>query len=239
MVRRRLRSTGRHLRYAWRAGRLRKRITRGRCGGPSALMALALGEEHQKSGLKFTGFSEEHKPSAEKRVQVAIAAIRLKRAGRLLGLVVILLVNCVAAVPQADRIVVLKGERKLILYRNGTILKSYKIALGPNSVGPKQKQGDHRTPEGLYQIDSKNAHSRFHLALHVSYPDQQDRERARKMGVKAGGDIMIHGLPDRYAFMGTLHTKYDWTDGCIAVSNSEIEEIWKLVPVGTPVEIKP
>ncbi len=125
------------------------------------------------------------------------------------------------------------------LLREGKVLKTYKIALGPNSVGPKTRQGDHRTPEGIYRIDSKNAHSKFHLALHVSHPDAKDRERARKLGVSPGGDIMIHGLPDQYAYLGPLQSKYDWTDGCIAVSNAEIEEIWKLVPVGTEVEIRP
>lgn len=140
---------------------------------------------------------------------------------------------------QADRIIVYKAQRKMELLRDGKVIKSYKIALGSNPVGPKTRQGDHRTPEGVYRIDAKNAHSHYHLALHVSYPDAKDRERARKLGVSPGGDIMIHGLPDRYAYLGLLQSKYDWTDGCIAVSNSEIEEIWKLVPVETPVEIRP
>lgn len=149
-------------------------------------------------------------------------------------------VFCSAATPlQADRIVVYKARRTMELYHAGKLIKSYKIALGPNSVGPKTRQGDHRTPEGVYRIDSRNAHSRFHLSLHVSYPDAKDRERARRLGVNPGGDIMIHGLPDQYAFLGSLQSKYDWTDGCIAVSNAEIEEIWKLVPVGTEIEIKP
>lgn len=140
---------------------------------------------------------------------------------------------------QADRIVVLKSERKLLLYSHDKLFKTYKVALGPNSVGPKTKQGDHRTPEGTYRIDSRNSRSRYHLALHISYPSSEDRNRARKLGVSPGGDIMIHGLPDAYAYLGALHTKYDWTDGCIAVSNAEIEEIWKLVPTGTAIEIKP
>lgn len=140
---------------------------------------------------------------------------------------------------QADHIIVYKSQRKMELLTNGKVIKSYKIALGGNPVGAKTRQGDHRTPEGIYRIDAKNAHSRFHLALHVSYPNAEDRERARKLGVSPGGDIMIHGLPDRYAHLGSLQSHYDWTDGCIAVSNSEIEEIWKLVPVGTEVEIRP
>ena len=144
-----------------------------------------------------------------------------------------------SATLQADRIVVHKAQRTMELYSRGRIIKTYKIALGSNSTGPKTRRGDHRTPEGTYRVDAKNAHSRFHLALHVSYPDAQDRERAQKLGVDPGGDIMIHGLPDRYAYLGSLQSKYDWTDGCVAVSNAEIEEIWKLVPVGTVIEIKP
>jgi murein L,D-transpeptidase YafK len=88
-------------------------------------------------------------------------------------------------------------------------------------------------------IDSKNPHSRFHLALHISYPNAADRERARKLGVKPGGNIEIHGLGSTYGWVGGLQRQIDWTDGCIAVTNSEIEEIWDIVPVGTPLEIRP
>ena len=145
-----------------------------------------------------------------------------------------------AATPlAADRVMILKAQRTMVLYQNGQVLKSYKIALGPNAVGPKTRQGDRRTPEGNYTIDFRNSHSKFHLSLRISYPNDADRERARKLGVTPGGDIMIHGLPDGYSFLGPLHTRYDWTEGCIAVTNSEIEEIWHLVPIGTPVEIKP
>jgi len=163
----------------------------------------------------------------------------INRRFRLLSILALLVCVVAHAAAQADSIVVSKTQRKMELYSDGKVIKTYRIALGPNSVGPKTRQGDHRTPEGTYRIDAKNAHSRYHLALHVSYPDAKDRERARKLGVSPGGDIMIHGLPDQYAFLGPLHTKYDWTDGCIAVSNAEIEEIWKLVPVGTEVQINP
>jgi murein L,D-transpeptidase YafK len=125
------------------------------------------------------------------------------------------------------------------LYQNGKLLKTYKIALGGNPLGPKTRQGDHRTPEGVYQIDSKNSKSRYHLALHVSYPNEDDRSRAATLKSNPGGDIMVHGLPDQYAYLGALHRQTDWTDGCIAVTNGEIEEIWKLVPIGTVIEIKP
>lgn len=140
---------------------------------------------------------------------------------------------------QADRIVILKSERTLTLLRQGKVLKSYKVALGPSPAGPKTRQGDNKTPEGLYTIDSRNAHSQFHLALHISYPNAGDRARAARLKVNPGGDIMIHGLPPDYAYLGALHRKVDWTAGCIAVTDAEIEEIWKMAPIGTVVEIKP
>ena len=140
---------------------------------------------------------------------------------------------------QADRIVVEKSARTMTLRRDGKVLKTYKVALSREPVGAKEREGDHRVPEGQYVIDSKNSASRFHLALHVSYPNAADRERARKLGVKPGGNIEIHGLDSKYAWVGSLQRRVDWTDGCIAVTNSEIEEIWSLVRVGTPLEIRP
>jgi murein L,D-transpeptidase YafK len=166
--------------------------------------------------------------------------LRKRRLRTILALLLLGTLWCRAAGSvHADRIVVYKSQRKMDLLRDSKVIRSYRVALGGNPVGAKTRQGDHRTPEGIYRIDAKNAHSRFHLALHVSYPDAADRDRARKLGVAPGGDIMIHGLPDRYAFLGSLHTRYDWTDGCIAVTNAEIEEIWELVPVGTVVEVRP
>jgi len=123
--------------------------------------------------------------------------------------------------------------------RAGQVLKTYKIALGGEPVGAKTMQGDHRTPEGDYVINSRNTHSQFHRSLHISYPNAADRERARKLGVAPGGDVYIHGLPNGYGFIGAAHRARDWTDGCIAVTDQEIEEIWKLVDDGTPVEIRP
>ncbi|MGB6960474.1 MAG: L,D-transpeptidase family protein [Candidatus Acidiferrum sp.] len=140
---------------------------------------------------------------------------------------------------KADRIVVHKSERTMTLFRDSKVLKTYKVALSTDPVGPKEREGDHKVPEGLYVVDAKNAHSKFHLALHISYPNAADRERARKPGVKPGGNIEIHGLGPNFGWVGSLHRQVDWTDGCIAVTNSEIEEIWPLVPVGTAVEILP
>ena len=139
----------------------------------------------------------------------------------------------------ADRVIVVKSAHTLTLYSRGQILKSYKVALGRGPAGPKDHQGDHKTPEGEYVLDAKNAQSRFHLALHVSYPNAADRQRAQKEGRDHGGAIMVHGVAWGFDWIGSLEHQIDWTDGCIAVSTSEIEEIWRLVPIGTPIEIKP
>jgi len=139
----------------------------------------------------------------------------------------------------ADRVIIEKAAHTLSLYRSGHLLKIYKVALGPNAKGPKERQGDGRTPEGTYAIDSRKQDSAFHRALHISYPNRQDRERARRLGVSPGGDIMIHGLRNGMGFVGKAHLLRDWTQGCIAVTNEEIEEIWRVVRNGTPVEIKP
>ena len=140
---------------------------------------------------------------------------------------------------KADRIVVYKKDRTMHLMNKGQILKTYKIALGGDPEGPKQRYGDHKTPEGLYKIDSRNPKSRFYLALHISYPNAADRERARRLGVDPGGAIMIHGIGKEFGWLGSKHVLTDWTDGCIAVTNEEIEEIWRLVPLNTPIEILP
>jgi len=140
---------------------------------------------------------------------------------------------------KADRILVVKSARTMTLFSGDKVLKTYQVALGGEPVGGKEKEGDHKTPEGSYTIDSRNSKSQFHLALHVSYPNDADRARARKLGVHPGGAIMIHGLPWEFAWLGSLYRRVDWTDGCIAVTNLEIEEIWRLVPVGTPIEIRP
>lgn len=140
---------------------------------------------------------------------------------------------------KVDQIIIVKSKRTLTLMHHDQAVKTYRVALGTVPVGAKQKRGDHKTPEGDYTINGKNPHSQFHLALRISYPNTVDRQRALKMGVPTGGDIMIHGVMPEYAWLGTRQSETDWTDGCIAVSNSEIEEIFKLVPVGTQVKIKP
>jgi murein L,D-transpeptidase YafK len=139
----------------------------------------------------------------------------------------------------ADRILIEKGTRRLMLISRGEVLKSYKIALGGNPIGPKERQGDNKTPEGTYVIDARNRDSRFHLSLHISYPNERDKKRAKELGVPPGGDIMIHGIKNGFAWVGDAHTGIDWTKGCIAVTDEEIEEIDKLAPNGTIVEIRP
>jgi murein L,D-transpeptidase YafK len=139
----------------------------------------------------------------------------------------------------ADRIVVEKGRRRLTLLRNGVAVRRYSVALGQNPVGAKRRRGDMRTPEGTYSIEARVERSRYHLALRISYPSAADVARARALGVSPGGDIMIHGLPNGRGSVGAAHRQVDWTEGCIAVTNEEIEEIWRAVPLGTVIEIRP
>lgn len=139
----------------------------------------------------------------------------------------------------ADRIVIVKSAHTLSLMKEGQIVRTYRVALGRDPRGAKVRLGDHKTPEGEYLIDEKKSHSRFHLALHVSYPNETDRERSAKLGVNPGGDVEIHGIENGLGWIGSLHRSFDWTDGCIAVTDGEIEEIWNAVPIGTPVEIRP
>jgi len=140
---------------------------------------------------------------------------------------------------RADSVLVLKHDHKLELLKDGKVIRTYKVALGRGGLAPKEREGDERTPEGHYIIDSRNADSRFYKALHISYPDAEDRARAAKLGVSPGGAIMIHGLPNGMAWIGSAHRLYDWTQGCIALTDSEMDEVWNLVPAGTPVEIRP
>lgn len=145
----------------------------------------------------------------------------------------------VSSEQKADRIVVVKSKHTMTLMAGGHALKIYKVALGRGPLGPKEHAGDNKTPEGEYVIDQKNTKSRFHLALHISYPNADDKKRAHDAGLDPGGAIMIHGLENGLGWLGSIQHDLDWTEGCIAVSNSEIEEIWRLVPTGTPIEIKP
>jgi murein L,D-transpeptidase YafK len=139
----------------------------------------------------------------------------------------------------ADRVLVLKRERTLQLLSQGKMIRSYKVALGGDPIGPKTRQGDHKTPEGVYMLDSRNPHSQFYKSIHISYPSAREREAARQRGVSPGGDVFVHGLPNGYGWVGSSHRLKDWTDGCIAVTNAEMDEIWQAVADGTPIEIRP
>ncbi|MCF4164411.1 L,D-transpeptidase family protein [Zavarzinia compransoris] len=141
------------------------------------------------------------------------------------------------AMADVDLIRIDKADRKLRLYDQGALIAEYDIRLGFSPVGPKTREGDGRTPEGRYRISAKNPASAYTLSLRVSYPDATDRARAAAAGVDPGGDIMIHGQPNRMPDFVTL--PYDWTAGCVAVSNAAIREIYETVAVGTTIEIRP
>ena len=138
-----------------------------------------------------------------------------------------------------DSIVVEKKARKLTLYRDGKPARTYLVALGGSPLGDKLRAGDRKTPEGLFYIDARQPNSKYHLALHISYPDAAHRARSQAIGAEPGGDIMIHGLPNGMGNAGASHRQDDWTNGCVALTDQEIEQIWSVVPIGTPVEIKP
>jgi murein L,D-transpeptidase YafK len=144
-----------------------------------------------------------------------------------------------ATLPMADRIVVHKAERRLDLMRGYSVLRSYKVALGLNPVGQKQRSGDFRTPEGTYYLSRRNARSDFFLSVQVSYPNDVDLARARRNHWQSGGSIMIHGLPNTLKHPPEYYEKHDWTDGCIAVTNADMVEIWLLTPDNTPIDIRP
>jgi len=149
-----------------------------------------------------------------------------------------------ATSPQAVRVDLVrvdKAARTLSLIGNGVVLHRFSIRLGGAPIGHKQREGDHRTPEGRYLLDFRKADSAFYRAIHVSYPNRQDRANARRLGVPPGGAIMIHGQPNglRLEADSTTTIPYDWTDGCIALSNADMTTVWKLVRVPTPIEIVP
>ena len=139
---------------------------------------------------------------------------------------------------QIDSVLVRKSERKMYLLKEGNVVKEYKISLGANPKGHKEKEGDERTPEGSYTLDYKKKDSAFYRAIHISYPNAKDIENAKKKKVNPGGQIMIHGQKNGYEKFALLTQKFNWTDGCIAVTNKEMEEIWNLVKVNTPIRIE-
>ncbi len=138
-----------------------------------------------------------------------------------------------------DKIVVVKSERKLLAFADGRIVKTYTIALGRNPIGKKQYEGDKRTPEGVYFINDKRANSKFYKNLGISYPNDSDLTNARTIGKPAGGDVKIHGLQNGLGFIGRMQAWADWTAGCIALTNQELDDLYAHTEVGTPIEIRP
>ena len=143
------------------------------------------------------------------------------------------------AVDKADSVLVVKSERKLYLVRDEKPYASFSVTFGSNPKGHKQKQGDGRTPEGLYVLDYKNATSNYYRSIHISYPNDEDRSNARSLGISPGGDIMIHGQKNGFAWLGPLSGFVNWTDGCIAVRDREMDLLWEAIDPGTPIEIRP
>ena len=144
-----------------------------------------------------------------------------------------------AALPLADSVIVRKSERKLYLMRQGEILRTYRIALGLRPDGHKQFEGDYRTPEGKYRLTRRNPNSEYFLSIQIDYPNEKDIERARRQGFKPGGAIMIHGQPNVPRKSRDYYANVDWTEGCIAVANSDMVEIWLMTPPNIPIEIAP
>jgi murein L,D-transpeptidase YafK len=138
-----------------------------------------------------------------------------------------------------DFVRVLKSKRVLELWRDGEMVRSFRISLGDNPVGHKENEGDGRTPEGRYRLDWRKADSVAYRAFHISYPDREDRGRARKAGLSPGGSIMIHGQWNGYGWLGWLLQNYDWTNGCIGVTNAAMDEMWEMIAWNTPIEILP
>ena len=141
--------------------------------------------------------------------------------------------------PMADRVLVEKGKRQLHLLKNGVPFRTFKIALGLAPEGDKEQEGDQKTPEGIYMLDARNPDSDYFLSIHISYPNQRDRAEARSAGVNPGGQIMIHGQPNVPTFSQAYYAREDWTNGCIAVSNSDMIDIWLMTPDRVPIEIVP
>jgi murein L,D-transpeptidase YafK len=140
---------------------------------------------------------------------------------------------------KADRVLVVKSAKTLSLYRGAQLLATYPVVFGPHPKGHKQQEGDKRTPEGHYLLDFKKADSAFYKAIHISYPNAQDVERARQRGVSPGGAIMIHGQKNHLGWATPITRRFNWTNGCIALSNKDMDVVWAAVDAGTPINIKP
>ena len=177
--------------------------------------------------------------SAMTRLTRQIRALSVGCAAVLMAAIASPLASADDGMVKADRILVLKSERKLMLMAGDSVVRSMNIALGLMPRGAKEQEGDFKTPEGVYFIEAKNPDSDYFLSLKVSYPNAADWDRARRLGVDPGGQIMIHGLPNDPKFDEASYSNWDWTDGCIAVSNSDMIDIWLMTANNTPIEILP
>ena len=157
----------------------------------------------------------------------------------IMATMILLAASPAQAAMKADQVIVNKAERQLLLMSKGQVFKKFKVALGGNPVGRKWREGDQRTPEGRYLLDTKKSDSGYYKAIHVSYPNSADRLRARLGGFSPGGAIMIHGQKNGFDWLTLTAQNLDWTQGCIAVKNEEMEEIWAAVDAGTPILINP
>ena len=160
---------------------------------------------------------------------------------RILVLVLLLAFQAASgeSVTKADNVLVLKSEKRLYLIRDGERFASYPVTFGGQPTGHKQQQGDQRTPEGSYILDYKNPYSKYYKAIHISYPNKQDRINAARLGVDPGGDIMIHGQPNGWEWASPVTQLFSWTDGCIALTNENMDILWNSIDPGTPIEIRP
>lgn len=156
-----------------------------------------------------------------------------------LAFIVLSTLGVAHAADTVDRVVVKKSTRIMELLAGDKVLRAYSISLGDQPVGHKTQEGDEKTPEGTYVLDWRNPDSGYHRSIHISYPNEADKAAAASRGVDPGGMIMIHGLPNRMGFLGPILQYLDWTDGCIALNNSDMDEVWEMVPNGTPIELRP
>ena len=161
------------------------------------------------------------------------------RLAALLVIAGVFIASPLLAQEKADLVHVVKSERRLYLMKDGKEIDSFRATFGANPKGHKQRQGDERTPEGRYTLTHKNLNSSFYKSVHISYPNAQDREKARTMGVNPGGDIMIHGQKNGVEWLTPLSQLFNWTDGCVALTNSDMDRVWDSVDPGTPIEIDP
>ena len=178
--------------------------------------------------------------AAANSFELSIGPAVLCRTMRNVAIIILLLVPTLSyGIEKADMVQVIKSESKLFLKKKGKVLKAYRVALGANPKGHNVQEGDERMPEGRYVLDHKKSDSALYTTSHISYPNEADKKRTNESGVHPGGFIMIQGQKNGFGWLAWFTQHFNWTDGCIAVSNSAMDEIWNSVPVGTPIEIQP